>query len=117
MIHSSLGDYAGQTVTIVDPYSTGAQLAPALRARGMRPVAVVSPGGPPAVSAADLRPDDFDEVYYADRVDLFAVLGAQAPAWVVPGGEEGVELADRLAAALTPGRGNVVSLAAARRHK
>ncbi len=116
MIHSR-AITARPVVAVVDPYSTGAQLAPALRALGIRPVAVVSPGGPPAVSVADLRPDDFDAVWYADQVDPAGVLARLEAAWIVPGSEEGVELADRLSAALTPTRANVAGLAAARRHK
>ena len=69
------------------------------------------------MSAADLRPADFDQLWYADQVDVHDALAALAPAWVVAGGEEGVELADRLASELTPARSNVPGLAAARRHK
>jgi hypothetical protein len=103
-------------VVVADPYSAGALLAPALRAAGCRPVAAISPGGPPAVRP-DFRPADFDAVVRADDSDTIAALRPHRPGWIVAGAEEGIELADQLAAALTPGRANVPALAGARRHK
>jgi biotin carboxylase len=111
---------AGHRVAVVvDPYSSGNMLAPELRAAGLSPVAVLSSGSPPAAYAASYRPGDFDAVLPGDvPVDeLAARLRGLDPLFVVPGTEPGVELADALAARLTPHLANVPELADARRHK
>lgn len=104
---------------VVDPYSSGAMLAPALTAVGVRPVAVTTSTPPPEPYAASYRPGDFDLVVAGDGPfdDLVERLSALRPAFVVPGTECGVELADALAPRLTPWVANVPELAAARRDK
>lgn len=110
---------SGPVVVVVDPYSSGNLLAPALREAGISPVAVVSGAAPPAVYASTYHPEDFDAVIaYEGRLDaLVDRVRALAPVAVVPGGEHGVELADLVAAAVTPHLANVPHLGAARRHK
>lgn len=109
----------GRCVVVVDPWSSGATLAPALRAAGFRPVAVVNPTVPRSIWASTFRPDDFDAVYrYEAPLDAFAArLSALDPSHVLAGAESGVELADALAAILTPALANVPALTAARRDK
>jgi biotin carboxylase len=104
---------------IVDPYSSGNLLAPAFREAGIAPVAVLSGASPPAVYASTYRPDDFDLVITHDGSLARTIdrVRALRPLCVVPGGEHGVELADQVAAAVTPHLANVPHLAAARRHK
>ncbi len=106
------------TVVVVDPFSSGNLLAPALRDRGLVPVAVTTEN-PPAMWAPTFRPEDFDRVlaHRGDLDDTAGLLRSSAPVGVIAGAESGVELADALAAALTPGRANDPRLAAARRHK
>lgn len=105
-------------VVVVDPYSSGNLLAPAMRAAGLAPVAVTSTDRPPPVYADSYRPDDFDMIVrHGDFADDVERLRALAPVGVLAGTESGVELADRLAAEVTPERANDPDRAAARRHK
>ncbi|MFI9200076.1 ATP-grasp domain-containing protein [Streptomyces sp. NPDC053048] len=103
---------------VVDPYSSGMYFAPAFREAGIPVVAVLS-RPPIEVYTSSWHPEDFDEVIQYDG-DLAAVaarleeLGARC---VVAGTDTGVELAERLAAAVTPDRANVPALLAARRDK
>ncbi|MGX7826209.1 ATP-grasp domain-containing protein [Actinokineospora sp. 24-640] len=107
------------TVVVVDPYSSGDQLAPALRAAGLVPVAVITSDPPPPIFAGCVPTEDFARVVVhgpsvADTADRLRHL---APLAVVPGAESGVELADRLAALLTPALANDPARTDARRHK
>ncbi|GLF97756.1 ATP-grasp domain-containing protein [Streptomyces yaizuensis] len=106
-------------VVIVDPFSSGAQYAPALAGYGVPVVAVSSHPRIPTAYAASFDPSAFTEVitYEGDFDQLVARLGALGPTGVLPGTEVAVELAERLAARLTPGRANLPGLADARRHK
>ncbi|MFC4584821.1 ATP-grasp domain-containing protein [Sphaerisporangium corydalis] len=106
-------------VVIVDPYSSGNLLAPALRDAGLLPVAVTSARRPPAMWAGSYHPEDFHQVIaHAGHLgETLAHLRALTPVAVLAGAESGVELADRLAALVTPGRANDPALAAARRDK
>jgi ATP-grasp domain-containing protein len=80
-------------VAIVDPMSTGAGLAAEFGRRGWRCVAVLSGTVPPKYAAA-LRRDDFLAVLPATSI---RGLAAHRPAYVIPGCEWGVNLADDLA--------------------
>ncbi len=106
-------------VIIVDPYSSGAMLAPLFRERGLTPVAVLSEDPPPAVYAPSFVPQDHDSVLVSGaggalQLDTVKRLD---PVGVLPGTECGVELADELAVALTPHLANVPERSTARRHK
>jgi biotin carboxylase len=108
----------GRHVVVVDPYSSGNLFPDALRRRGFMPVCVTSSPTPPDLYVPSYRPQDFESVL--DGADVAAVverLQPLGPAAVIPGAETGVELADRLAAELTPERANDPAHAAARRHK
>lgn len=107
------------TAVIVDPYSSGALLAPAFAEAGVRPVAVVSSPEPPEVYAASYRPGDFDLVIPGGdgTGDVVGRVAALDPICIVTGCESGVELTDALAPRVDPSLANVASLAAARRHK
>jgi biotin carboxylase len=106
-------------VIVVDPYSSGVLYAPALRRAGFSPVAVRSVPFPHATFTDAFRPDDFDVRVTADGDfdDLAHTLGELRPVAVLPGSESGVELADRLAARLTPRLANAPELSRSRRHK
>lgn len=106
-------------VAIVDPYSSGAMYAPALRRAGLSPVAVTSWPGPARSLADSFRPGDFDQCLSEEhgRPGVTALLAQLAPVAIVPGTASGVGLADELAAELTPWRCNRPALALARRDK
>ena len=100
-------------IVIVDPVSSGTELAPAFKARGMRVVAVRSSALADAGDvgyARGIHTEDFEAVYdgACPRTDVTAV---------VAGSETGVALADTLAARLTPHRANATALSSARRNK
>jgi biotin carboxylase len=104
---------------IVDPYSSGALLAPAFRDAGVPVVALVSAPQPPSVYAASYRPEDFPEIitFTGSHSAVVRRLRELAPRCVLPGCESGVELADAVAPEVVPHVSNVAELAPARRHK
>ena len=113
---------------IVDPYSSGAQLAPEFRAAGVRPIAVMTAAQPPDVYASSFRPDDFDHIIVDDgtldpygratgRTSTVDAVRALRPRCVIVGCESGVLLGDHLAAETVPDVANDPVLAQARRHK
>src|SRR6266542_5488429 len=109
---------AHETAAIVDPFSTGADLAPEFRRRGWATVAVLSSPTLPELYEGSLRPADFDTVvtHEGDAALTAKRLADAGVAAVLPGTEIGVELADRLAAVLgRPGNGTPGSRA--RRNK
>ncbi|MEH1164840.1 ATP-grasp domain-containing protein [Micromonospora sp. CPCC 205539] len=95
----------GRVVVIVDPFSTGARLAPAFAQRGWRSVAVLT-GTINDRYAAGLRRDDFLTVLTAKGDTPEAVrtvadlLAPMRPTEVIAGSEWGVNLADDLAVEL-----------------
>lgn len=106
-------------VVIVDPVSSGTELAPAFASRGVPAIAVRS------VRAADsgdvgyatgIRAGDFVEVH-DDGPNLMTTLRRLAPRAIIAGSEAGVRLADKLAERLTPALANAYDLSVARRHK
>jgi hypothetical protein len=111
-------DAAGPAI-IVDPYSSGAQLAPAFAARGVDTVAILSAPQPPSVYASSYRPQDFLQVMIddGDLETLVTRVRSLRPRCVLAGCESGVELAERLAPLVVPEVANVAALAGARRHK
>ncbi|MFI6344075.1 ATP-grasp domain-containing protein [Streptomyces sp. NPDC050560] len=113
------GTAADRTVVIVDPYSSGALYARALRRDGFHPVAVLTWPPPADVFTDTFRPGDFATVMTSggDRAPLEERLGGMAPVAVLPGSESGVGLADRLARRLTPDLAHVAALAPGRVHK
>jgi ATP-grasp domain-containing protein len=104
---------------IVDPYSSGAQLAPAFVKRGVPVAAVLTAKTPPAVYASSYRPGDFKQIIIADGdlAGLAQQVAALGPCCVLAGCESGVELAEQLAPLVVPTMANVAELAKARRHK
>lgn len=109
-------------VVIVDPIDSGAALAPAFAARQIPAIAVRSIRGNTwdqvneVGYAAKVQAAHFLEVH-EDGPDLVELLRRHDPLAVIAGAESGVELADRLAAVLTPQVANVPALTRARRHK
>ncbi|MFE3496521.1 ATP-grasp domain-containing protein [Streptomyces sp. NPDC059175] len=104
---------------IVDPYSSGALFAEALRSRGVPVAAVVSSPRPPEAFASSYRPQDFPDVIVqdGDLDDVVRRVRALDPCCVLAGCESGVELAEQLAPRVLPDLSNVPELAGARRDK
>jgi biotin carboxylase len=108
------------TVAVVEPFSSSAMLAPALREAGFSPVAVVNQSGREFASLhSTLRLEDYDAVvnHHGDVGATIDRLGALVPTAVIPGIEGSLHLAQELADALTPEHANVAELVDARRHK
>lgn len=105
-------------VIIVDPVDSGVELAPAFAAREVPAIAVRSM---PKAIWDELYGDQLRAAHFLDVLedgpDLLEALRRHAPRAVIAGDESGVELADRLAAELTPHLANVPALSRARRHK
>jgi biotin carboxylase len=107
-------------VAVVQPLTSGAMVAPAVRAAGMSPVAVIDYAGP---ALAPLRggydPQAYDAVvnFHGDVDDTVEKLRGLRPSAVIPCVEASLELAQTLADELTPDEANVSELVAARRHK
>jgi biotin carboxylase len=85
-------------IVIVDPYSAGAMLAEALRARGVKCIAVESSQAIPKAMRSRFNPAVFWDIIrhednYARTLDM---VGRHRPDFVMPGGESGVELAEQL---------------------
>ncbi len=104
---------------IVDPYSSGVMLGPTFRDKGVIPIAVQTAQKPPGVYTQSWFPETFNTIFvYENSIkDLVQQLQPLHPICIIPGAESGVELADELAALVTPQLANVPSLAMARRHK
>ena len=103
-------------VVIVDPKSSGVELAPAFKAHGIPAIAVTLSPLDWNGFGSKINSDDFIEII-PDQPDLVEVLRKYNPLVVLPGTEEGVPLADALSVALTPQFCNDPALAQNRLHK
>lgn len=95
--------------------------ASAFRARGVRPVTVMSTPRPlqKFVRKSIWYPDDFDAVHFydGDFAKLLDIVGGYDPVCIVAGNERGVELTAALVETLMPESGNVPGSALAQRDK
>jgi biotin carboxylase len=87
-----------ERAAIVDPYSSGAMLAPELAKMGCRCVAVQSAADVPPLFRSSFHPADFTEiiVHEGDCAATAAKLRELKVQALLPGSEMGVELADQL---------------------
>ncbi|WVV48946.1 hypothetical protein THH46_10950 [Pseudomonas sp. NA13] len=103
---------------IVDAYSTGASLADELKLYGITCVHVQTSAEILEYDVDSYKPEDFQQRFVATQ-DLKALTDKLAefePAFIIPGCESGVELADQLSELMgTPGNGTALS--ACRRDK
>jgi len=85
-------------IVIVDPYSAGAMLAEALRARGVKCIAVESSPAIPKAMRSRFNPAVFWDIirHEDDYARTLDTVTRYRPAFVLPGGESGVELAEQL---------------------
>lgn len=89
-------------IVIVDPRSSGIELAPAFKARGVSAIAVTyKPLKERAGFGTEVDASDFSEVIPVQD-NLVEILRAYNPLAFIPGAEKGVPLANELAEKLTP---------------
>lgn len=103
-------------VVIVDPLSSGTELAPAFKARGIPAIAVTLKPLDWVGYGSKIRSSDFIEII-ADQENLLELLRKYDPIAIIPGTEEGVPLAEALAVALTPHLANEPTKGQNRLHK
>ncbi|MGH4033436.1 ATP-grasp domain-containing protein [Actinomycetota bacterium Odt1-20B] len=104
-------------VALVDAYSMGRHVLPALQRHGIECIHVQSPSPDVHLGKLPIHEDFVDNVRHdGDVAATAAALRERGVSHVIPGGESGVELADRLSAELgTPGNG--MSRPTSRRNK
>ncbi|KTC81160.1 phosphoribosylglycinamide synthetase ATP-grasp (A) domain protein [Legionella cherrii] len=103
-------------VVIVDPLSSGIELAPAFKARGIPAIAIMHKPVDWDGFGTKIRSTDFIEII-PEQPNLVEVLRKYNPLAIIPGAEEGVPLADALASALTPQFANDPNKSEHRLHK
>lgn len=104
-------------VAVVDPVSTGSQLAEEFAGRGWDTVAVFTPGQMPAAYRQSFRPEGYRAVIDLGSVaDPAAEVSRHQPSLVITGSEWGVRAADELAERLCL-LGNGTRLSPSRRDK
>ena len=102
-------------VIIVDPLSSGIELAPAFKARGIPAIAVTFKSDWVGFGMK-VQTSDFVEII-PDQLNLVEVLRQYNPIAIIPGTEEGVPLAEHLTDTLTPGFANDPKKSLHRSHK
>ncbi|WBV62983.1 ATP-grasp domain-containing protein [Legionella pneumophila 130b] len=103
-------------VVIVNPLSSGIELAPAFKARGIPAIAVTLKPLDWIGFGANMQTSDFIEII-PDQPNLVEVLAKYDPIAIIPGTEEGVPLAEALAINLTPQFANDPEKSQNRLHK
>lgn len=103
-------------VIIVNPISSGIELAPAFKARGIPVIAVTLHSLEWAGFGTNIQHADFIEII-PNQSNLVELLKPYNPLAIIPGDEEGVPLAESLASALTPQLANDPEKALHRLHK
>src|SRR5271163_2389718 len=93
--------HVNRPVVIVDPLSSGIELAPAFKARGIPAIAITLKHLDWIGFGSKIQTSDFIEII-PDQANLVAVLRKYDPLVIIPGTEEGIPLAEALALALTP---------------
>ncbi len=103
-------------VVIVDPLSSGVELAPAFKARGIPAIAVTLKHLDWTGFGSKIQTSDFIEII-PDQDNLADVLRKYDPLVVLPGTEEGITLAESLTLELTPQFANDPEKSQNRLHK
>lgn len=103
-------------VVIVAPLSSGIELAPAFKARGIPAIAITLKHPDWVGFGAKIQTSDFIEII-PDQPNLVEVLGKYDPLVIIPGADEGVPLAEALAVTLTPRFANDPKKSPHRLHK
>jgi biotin carboxylase len=103
-------------VVIVEPLSSGIELAPAFKTRGVQSVAVTLKTSDWTGFGAKIQTADFIEII-PEQPNLVDILKKFDPLAIIPGAEEGVPLAEALALAMTPHFANDPKKSQNRLHK
>lgn len=103
-------------VVIVDPLSSGTELAPAFKARGIPAIAVTLKPMDWNGFGSKIRQSDFMEII-PNQENLVEILRKYDPIAILPGTEEGVPLAEALAVEITPQHANDSGKSLNRLHK
>ena len=88
-------------VVIVNPLSSGIELAPAFQARGIPAIAVTLNYDEWPEFGSKIQSSDFVEII-PDQPDIENLIQKYNPIAIIPGTEEGIVLAERLTSILTP---------------
>jgi hypothetical protein len=103
-------------VVIIDPLSSGIELAPAFKARGIPAVAVTLRNEEWPEFGSKVQASDFLEII-PEQPGLEKLIEKYDPIAIIPGTEEGIPLAERLTAILTPQLANDSEKSLHRSHK
>lgn len=104
-------------VVIVDPRSSGIELAPTLKARGIPSIAVTfQPVKNRRGFGTEIQTSDFIEVI-PEQPGLLELLRKHDPLAIIPGAESGVPLAHSLSSTLTPWFANQAKTSSSQLHK
>jgi hypothetical protein len=103
-------------VVIVDPLSSGIELAPTFKARGIPAVAVTLNNEEWPEFGSKIKASDFVTVI-PNQPGIEDLIRKYDPLAIIPGTEEGIALAERLTAILTPQLANDPEKALHRSHK
>jgi hypothetical protein len=103
-------------VVIVDPLSSGIELAPTFKARGVPSIAVTLTNEEWPEFGSKMKISDFINVF-PDQPGLEDLIRKYDPIAIIPGTEEGIPLAERLTAILTPHLANDPEKSRHRSHK
>ena len=103
-------------VVIVDPLSSGIELAPAFKARGIPAIAVTLTNEEWPEFGSQMKASDFVEILH-DQPGIENLIKKYDPIAIIPGTEEGIPLAERLTNILTPKFANDPAKSLHRSHK
>lgn len=103
-------------VVIVDPLSSGIELAPTFKARGIPAIAVTLKTQEWAEFGSKMHASDFVAIV-PDQPGIEEILRKYDPIAIIPGTEEGIGLAERLTEILTPKLANDPKKSLHRAHK
>jgi len=103
-------------VVIVNPLSSGIELAPAFKARGIPAIAVTLEGPGWNGFGSKIKPSDFVEII-PNQADIENLIKKLDPIAIIPGAGEGISLAEHLTVTLTPQYANNPNKSLHRLHK
>ena len=103
-------------IVIINPLSSGVELAPAFMPRGIPSIAVTLNYQEWPEFGSRIRASDFVKII-SDQPDIESLVRKYDPIGIIPGTEEGIPLAERLTAALTPQLSNDPKKSLHRSHK
>ncbi|MFL5813873.1 MAG: ATP-grasp domain-containing protein [Bdellovibrionia bacterium] len=103
-------------IVVIDPLSSGIELAPAFRARGIPAIAITLEHPDWLGYGSKIQTSDFVEII-PNQPDIERLIKAHDPIAIIPGTEEGITLAEQLTKALTPRYANDPRKAPHRLHK